>query len=873
MSADSPYPEPYPAPFDTASFIFPEEWRSLSDLLGGTDTGVLFLQNDMIIHVSQNLADQLGYAEAELVGRPVESLFPRGQSGIPATESPAHRLRFERKKGPPVDYELILNRIDTRTNASCTIWVVQPVAHRAAQDVLSADPLLTQAIVDHLPNLIFACDTDSSLRYASPSCGEVLGIASDDLAGQKLSDLAHQEDRPRLLTALASAAAGEAGTTAPPVVFRIRHSDGSWRHLSIRTRNLMAHPAVSGLLLNGQDVTDQVLQQQTVSLEKKRQLHYFNRLFRMSQRPHANLSSALTVALKATAKALSAHRCAYWNVGANVASAHCVMTYDDVRQNFIDQHQEISTLPSFGKLMDQLAQDGQHLVVDDVDLDPRTALYCEYFHETATKALIVMPVWHAQKVTGLLVICCTRHAREWRKDEADFASNVAGLISLIFEEMERTKAEAQLRHMAHHDSLTGLPNRHFLFDQAAELFPTKAPHPKSLAAFFIDLDGFKNINDTLGHAIGDELLKAAARRLRNAVRKDDILVRLGGDEFMLLARNLSDMRIADDIAQQIVETMRGVFSLQGHELRISASIGIAFYPFDGADIDTLMKKADIAMYHAKSAGRDRYQMFAPRLSDSPISRSSLDDELRRALEEDEFEHYYQPQVDLRTGKVRCVEALLRWRHPEHGVLLPASFLPQAEESGMLRQITAWMLNDVCRQLRRWTEQGLDHLHIAVNLSSSQLMDRALLPALESAIDRSGIDGNRLEWEIKESTVMQHNTMTSSMLERVTDMNISLSIDDFGTGYTNMSHLRRYPVHKLKINGNLVGGLPADGDDRAVADAIIAMARPLGLDVVAENVETAQQMDFLRAHGCDIAQGFYFTPPLSAEHFGAWLTRH
>jgi diguanylate cyclase (GGDEF)-like protein len=378
----------------------------------------------------------------------------------------------------------------------------------------------------------------------------------------------------------------------------------------------------------------------------------------------------------------------------------------------------------------------------------------------------------------------------------------------------------------------------------------------TLAAFFLDLDGFKCVNDTLGHAMGDELLKAAALRLKNIVRTDDILVRLGGDEFMLLTRNLTDVRIAGDIAQQIVDIMHNTFVLHGHALQISASVGIAFYPFDGTDIDTLMKKADIAMYEAKSAGRDRYHLFTPALTEDMNKHSALETDLRKAIEAQELQHYYQPQIDLRTGQVCCVE----------------EFMSMAEKSGLIHDISEWALNDACDRIIAWRALGLGDFHIAVNLSTGQLMDQYLLPALEQALNRTGVSGEQLEWEVQESAVMQHNTVTASMLDRAAAMRVGVTIDDFGTGYSNLSYLRRYPVHKVKIDGSFVRGLPDCSDDRAITDAIIAMARPLGLDVVAEGVETPEQMEYLRDHGCRIGQGYYFTQPLTAEQFGKWLVR-
>jgi len=867
MPADRP-DRPYPAPFDTSTFIFPAEWRALSDLLGGAGTGLLILRDGVILGMSPQLAQRLGYDEADLAGHPVESLFPQGnETAVSAGSQPlvseGEPIQLMSKTGTPVEYRLVENRIDALTDARCNIWVLHPGGSSESDEVPGAERL---ALTEHLPDVVLVCDTDLGLIYANRTFHSVVGQERSSLA-----DLIHQDDRTALRTSVRKAV--ETSAELVPVSFRLRQRDGAWRHFAGQARNLLSEPQVNGILVSARDITDQVQQQQHIAADKKRQLHYLNRLFRMAQQPHANLTSALTVILKASAKALGTHRCAYWEVGGVPTATHCVMAYDDRKQNFVEEKPSGAFATAFFPLMQQVLRDERQMVVADVDQDPRAALACEYFHAETIKSVMITPVQQATGIEGLLVISHYGEARNWRTDESEFAENVGGLISLIFREVERSKAETQLRHLAHHDSLTGLPNRHFLFELASEVFPKVTAEATTVAAFFIDLDGFKKVNDTLGHAVGDELLKAAALRLKNAVRKDDILVRLGGDEFMLLARNLSDMQIAEDIAQQIVDSVRAPFLLQGHELNISASIGIALYPFDGEDIDTLMKKADIAMYQAKSAGRDQYRVFGSRSADNEPVRPGFERELRRAIAEQELRHYFQPQIDLRTGEVRCVEALLRWQHPTHGVLLPSNFLPAAEKSGLIRLISAWVLNDACDQLKKWHDNGTGDFSIAINLSASQLMDRGLLTVLENALERTGVAGNRLEWEITEKTAMQDNALTASMLAWVTDMQIALSIDDFGTGYSNMSYLRRYPVHKVKIDGSFVSGLPGKGDDRAVTDAIISMAKPLGLRVVAEGVETPQQMEYLREHGCDIAQGYYFTQPLTAEQFEKWLIRH
>jgi diguanylate cyclase (GGDEF)-like protein/PAS domain S-box-containing protein len=864
----------FPAPFDRTNFIFPGEWQSLSDLLSGGDIGLLFLQNDHILHANAHLCDRLGFNEEELVGRPVESLFPSGKdSGAPPANPPVHgqALRLVGKNGTPVAFHLIMNRVDTLSNAGWTVWVLQPAGHRLTEEMYTSEGIQAQAIMDYLPDLVCICDPDTTLTYASRSLYSALGYG-DGLEGQQLTSLVHADDRARLIAILQPLVDAELGACSEQFIVRVRRPDGAWKHVSAQARNLTAHHAVSGLLINGRDVTEEQLRRQGIAAEKKRQLHYLNRLLRMAQRPHANLGSALTVILKSCTRALGIHRSGYWEVTEDPAASRCVLAYDDVRQNFFEEAPDRTFAQTFHPLLYRISLGKETLVVNDVDQDPRTAPYCEYFQAAGIKGAMIVPV-HGEKPVGLLTLFHYREARRWRKDEADLAGNVAHLIGLIMMEVERTKAAAQLRHVAHHDNLTGLPNRQFLFEHANDILPELSGGAATLAAFFIGLDGFKNVNDTLGQVIGDELLKAAALRLRNVVRKNDVLVRLGGDEFLLLARHLTDMRIADDVARQIVETLRNPFCLQGRDAHITASVGIALYPEDGTDIETLMKKADIAMYQAKSSGRNQYQMFAPRLNEGMTDRHTLETELRRAVEERELQHYYQPQIDLRSGKVRCVEALLRWHHPRHGVLLPASFLPAAEETGLINTISAWVLDDACQQMRAWQNGGLDGFNIAINFSSSQLMDRSLLTALERTLERTGILAHQLEWEVKESTVMQHNSVASATLSQLSEMHIGLSIDDFGTGYTNMAYLRQYPVHKVKIDASFINGLFTDRDKRAITDSIISMAQPLGLDVVAEGVETPQQMEYLRDHGCDIGQGYFFTKPLTVGQFQKWLIRH
>ena len=608
--------------------------------------------------------------------------------------------------------------------------------------------------------------------------------------------------------------------------------------------------------------------------ENGRQLHYLNKLLGAALLAQMEPNSTLRLILKSTAKALGAHRCAYWTVHSDPSRTRCMQAYDDVKQIFSVDPEQPSAVLALHPLLRLNAAGNNVLAADDVDRDPRTALACEYFHAHSIKSAIFAPVRQDGEAAGMLVLSCLDAPRIWRKEEAELMGNAAALVTRLFEKPERTRAEPPVESGHHdHDRVTGLPGIASLHDRLDEMFPRVIAGSPALAVFLIDVDGFRGINEKHGHAIGDQLLKTMALRLKNVVRKDDMLLRAEGDRFVLLARKLGDMRVADDIGRELVDVLQGTYSLKGCEVQCSASAGVALYPLDGNDFDTLGKHAQIALAHAKSDGRNCYRMYSPRLAHRIESKSVLEAELRRAIREGELQHFYQPQVDLRTGTIRCVEALLRWRHPLHGILQPSAFLPTAEEYGLMPHVSAWVLRDACEQLRIWADQGMERFRIAVNLSTAQMADTRLLQILEDALDRSGMPASRLELEISESTAMRRDAMNTSVLERIAEMEIGLSIDDFGTGYSNMAYLRRYPVRKVKIDRSLVSGLPAASDERAVTDAIISMAQPLGLDVVAEGVETQEQLDYLRDHGCDIAQGFYFTQPLTADQFETWLIRH
>ncbi|HZV67684.1 MAG TPA: EAL domain-containing protein [Telluria sp.] len=450
-------------------------------------------------------------------------------------------------------------------------------------------------------------------------------------------------------------------------------------------------------------------------------------------------------------------------------------------------------------------------------------------------------------------------------------AELAGANTLLQAEIvERRQAEARVHHMAYHDSLTGLPNRALLSDRLDRAMLTVQRSERKLAVMFLDLDRFKTINDSLGHMTGDHLLREVASRLCRAVRASDTVARLGGDEFVVLVPGI---RAADEcvhVAEKIIDALAAPFPFEGRLLHITPSIGICMYPDDGGDVETLMRHADAAMYHAKASGRNNYQLFTQRMNLAAAQHFELESSLRSALAREEFELFYQPIMDIATRRVHAMEVLLRWRRPDKGLILPDHFIPIIEENGLIVPIGEWAMRRACEQSVAWQRAGLTPLPLAVNLSPRQFMHRGLIESIRRILDETGIDPALLEFEITETALMQHGEQTLEILGQINAMGIRLSIDDFGTGYSSLAYLKRFPVRKVKIDRAFIKDLQDSAEDRAIVAAIIALSDSLQLQVVAEGVENEAQFDLLRQSGCQYAQGYLFNQPLDAAEAQALL---
>lgn len=451
----------------------------------------------------------------------------------------------------------------------------------------------------------------------------------------------------------------------------------------------------------------------------------------------------------------------------------------------------------------------------------------------------------------------------------DGEGRAAGAV-IVFRDVSVARAMAlQMTHSAEHDFLTGLPNRMLLNDRISQAIVLASRHNRHVAVLFLDLDGFKHINDSLGHPVGDKLLQSIATRLVDCVRASDTVSRQGGDEFVVL---LSEVELSEDAAitaRRMLHAVSQPHSIDQHDLHVTTSIGVSVYPEDGLDAETLIKNADTAMYQAKESGRQSFQFFKPAMNARAVERQSIEEGLRRALERQEFVLYYQPKVDLMSGAINGAEALIRWIHPTRGLIPPMDFIPIAEDCGLILSIGAWALREACAQSRAWTKGGLPAVTMAVNVSAIEFRDKNFLNRLFEVINETGLDPRLLELELTESVLMKHAASTAVILQSLREAGIRLAIDDFGTGYSSLSYLRKFPVDAVKIDQTFIRQISAD-DDTTIVKAVIGMARGLKLRVIAEGVETPEELAFLRAYRCDEAQGYYFSRPVPARQFAMML---
>ncbi|MHB8503679.1 MAG: putative bifunctional diguanylate cyclase/phosphodiesterase [Candidatus Acidiferrales bacterium] len=452
----------------------------------------------------------------------------------------------------------------------------------------------------------------------------------------------------------------------------------------------------------------------------------------------------------------------------------------------------------------------------------------------------------------------------------DRTGRVTGAV-IVFHDVSAARAmSVQMTHSAQHDVVTNLPNRLLLSDRITHAITLARRQHRPLAVVFLDLDRFKYINDSLGHAIGDELLQCVSKRLLASVRASDTVSRLGGDEFVILLSEITHPENAATSARKLLLSLSAPCSIGGQDLHIDGSIGISVYPEDGEDAETLIKNADTAMYHAKEKGRNNFQFFKPEMNLKAVERQSLEGSLRRALERKEFLLHYQPKVNLDTGEITGVEALIRWQQPDRGLVTPAQFVPIAEDCGLIIQIGHWVLREACRQAREWQDAGLPFKRVSINVSAVEFRDKSFVESVRAILAETGLEAQCLDLELTEGVLMEHAESTAAVLQELKTMGVQLVVDDFGTGYSSLSYLQQFPIDVLKIDQSFVHRITGDPDDSPIVSAIIDMGKNLKQRVIAEGIETYEQLAFLQAHHCAEGQGYLFSQPLAAAQFAHLL---
>ena len=717
---------------------------------------------------------------------------------------------------------------------------------RAGLPLRGSDELFG-ALIENAFEIIIIVNLDGIVCYANPSTERVLGYRPAELIGVNLIALIHPDDGATVIRFIeGSKSAAERDAQPLLVEARIRKKKGAWSVLE-STFKVLDTATVTGIVINCRDITARK-QEELLHIGQNRVLEMI-----ASDAPLTDVLETLVHVIDSQSDEMS---CAvllldedglHMQRGAGPGRTEC-------EEDDID---------------DMAIQYRWRIIVTDLRQDPLSGGYLELAARHGFNAYCTTPIYSSQgQVLGTFAVYF-RDARSPSAVElglADIAVRLAGIA------IEHKQSKDKIDHMAYHDALTGLPNRGLLQDRLTQAIIHADRIKAGVALLYIDLDRFKHINDSLGHEVGDRLLQAVALRLQNCMRKDDSLARLGGDEFVLTLMAPADSHSAAQVAEKALDALHRPIMVDGHELHVSCSIGISLYPNDGHDAAALMRNADAAMYHAKEKGRANYQYFTVALNAMAQYRHSIASQLRQALAHDEFSLNYQCQVDMESGSIFAMEALIRWRQPERGLVSPLDFISIAEDTGLIVPIGEWVLREGCTQLKRWLDAGHENLSISINLSVRQFLQDDIVDVVERILGETGLPPTALTLEITESILMQPVDANLETLRRLRSMGIQLSLDDFGTGYSSLSYLQRFSLNTLKIDQSFVRGIGHDRNDMAITNAIIAMARTLDLKVIAEGVETDEQASFLRAHGCAAAQGYFYSKPVTADVMTRLLQR-
>ncbi|HYH41701.1 MAG TPA: EAL domain-containing protein [Burkholderiales bacterium] len=720
----------------------------------------------------------------------------------------------------------------------------------------------TQMAIEALPNPIFFTGPDGRYRGVNKAWETFFGISRAAALGKTAEQLfPHDAELARTVAAVDSALLDTPGSQTYEGAITSR--DGA-HHDVVYFKATYAGPdaPVAGVIATIVDITERKRAEKRQAME-----HAVTRVLAES----SSVEQAIPAVIETICTSLGWDYGAYWrrDVKAGLLvrreswgiDTPGIRTFDAVQAQRMAQPD-----PTAQGLMRRAFAIGKPVWLSDLSKEP--GFQRQGLAEAAgLNAAFAFPLCQGDEVLGVMEF----FHRDVREPDAMLVKIAQSIASEIAQYIVRMQAEEAVKFMAMHDGLTGLPNR-VMFDQRlAGAIAHARRHNRAAAVLFVDLDKFKVINDTLGHEAGDQVLREAAQRLTDHLRAGDTVARLGGDEFVILLEEVTDPLYVGSVTHKLIEALAAPFVIGGREYRVTASIGVSAFPDDGQDAPTLLKNADIAMYRAKQSGRNAFAFFSAHITAGSLERLSLEAGLRRALDNDEeLTLYYQPQVEACTGRIVGMEALVRWQHPELGLLEPSRFIKLAEETGLIVPLGEWVLHKACRAHRKWQKMHLHLGRMAVNLSPRQFLHTGLLADTLRVLEATGCSGKFIELEITESMVMHDPDGAVALIRQIKDLGVRIAIDDFGTGYSSLAYLRRFPIDSLKVDRSFVADVPNDAGNVAITQAIIAMARTLQLTVIAEGVETVGQFNFLRSRGCDEVQGYYFSPPVPFDEATALL---
>jgi diguanylate cyclase (GGDEF)-like protein/PAS domain S-box-containing protein len=781
----------------------------------------IFVQKDkIIVFANQRLHQMLGYEDGALVGLKHWRIYhpdfhdvtrERAQARMRGESVPSrYEVLLQRADGTSFDGEISARAIMLECRPGVQVWVRDISEQKAAARALRESQEKMRDIFDNLSDFLFSHDLQGYFTETNRALNNLAVSRLDEVGQLNVKDLIPERYRGEFEGYLSNLL--DEGTSTG--LMRILSRQGEERIVEYRNSVVYDEQgrakAVRG---SARDITEQI-----------------------------RTEAALRKSQASLARAQKMAGLGNWEL--DLESRELTCSDEIFRIGGLDPPPERPSLEGFYELVHK---DDRGRVRQWLEQAPKQT------GPTTIEHRIIQPGGEVRTVHQLAEV--ERHPQTRRPIK---------LVGAVQDITALRKTEEQIAHQAYHDPLTGLPNRLLFNDRLKMAMASAHRKGQRLALLFLDLDNFKNINDSLGHAVGDLLLQAVAKRLVRWVRAEDTVARLGGDEFILLLPGIEDTDFAVHAAQRIQESLRTPFRIREHELHVTASVGVTFFPDDGRDLDTLVRNADLAMYRAKDHGRDQYSLFTPAMNQRMLERMALESDLRKALERDELLVHYQPKVDLTTGRMTGLEALVRWQRPRQGLVMPDQFISLAEETGLIVPLGAWVLRAACTQTKKWHDQGFAGLVVSVNLSPRQFREKDLVSMTESILAETGLPAGCLELEITENVVMHSVGEAIDTLERLSALGIRLSLDDFGRGYSSLYYLKRFPMNALKIDRSFVADIVTSQNDAAIVDTIISMGRSLNLMVIAEGVETKEQLAMLKQHKCDQMQGYLFSRPVPAE---------